>query len=69
MQKTLVEELGLGASTAIESEDAEMIVEDAESIEDAQVPEESNAEFDYVSEATSKFTAGVRSVEFSMASH
>ena len=65
----LVEELGLGASAAVESEDAEMIVEDAESIEDAQVPEERNAEFDYVSEATSKFTAGVRSVEFSMASH
>ena len=65
MQKTLVEELGLVASAAVESEDAEMIVEDAESIEDAQVPEESNAEFDYVSETISKFTAGVRSVEFS----
>lgn len=60
-----MEELGLGASTAIESEDAEMSVEDAESIEDAQIPEESNAEFEYVSEATSRFTAGVRSVEFS----
>lgn len=65
----LVEELGLGASTAVESEDSEMIVEDAESIEDAQIPEESNAEFEYISEATSRFTAGVRSVEFSMASH
>ena len=60
-----MEELELGASAAVESEDAEMIVEDAESIEDAQVPEESNAEFDYVSEATSNFVAGVRSVEFS----